>query len=196
MASTALASYTGVLPPLVSATNQFQNYYMFNKLVLDVTSIDVPYIALAKRKEERKERCFRQALVFAFVFCIAPLHAKLFSREMSKRFLGKEVQDLLKQHNLPADALMQTSFKHLLSVEGTQAGVEQLLQEQFKQPVPTALEPLLKTEAFRQKLINAKSFFLVADLMAEGLFCTSLGVIKNLFSQLFIRGCFQINTSS
>ena len=73
MASTAVASYTGVLPPLVSATNQFQNYYMLNKVVLDVTSIDVPYIALAKREEERKERFFRQALVFAFVFCIVSL---------------------------------------------------------------------------------------------------------------------------
>jgi hypothetical protein len=175
-------NYTGTLPQWVNATKNFQHYYILNKAVLDLTSVDVPYIALAKKDEERKERIFRQALVFGFAFCLAPLHAKLFSLEMNKRFLGKEVGSILKQHQLPADALMQTSFKHLLSNNNVQTGVEQLFTQKFKQPLPETLKPLLAEKEFRQKLVNAKSFFLVADLV----FFTSLGLIKNLFSQLFI----------
>jgi hypothetical protein len=186
MVSAPIATYTGTLPQWVNATNQFQHYYILNKAVLDLTSVDIPYIALAKKNEERKERIFRQALVFGFAFCIAPLHAKVFSLEMSKRFLGKEVGTILKQHNLPADALMQASFKHLLSAKGVETSIETLFVEKFKQPVPEALRPLLNTEDFRKKLVNAKSLFLVADLVTEGLFFTSLGMVKNLFSQLFI----------
>jgi hypothetical protein len=43
MVSASVATYTSTLPQWVNTTNQFQHYYILNKTVLDLTSVDVPY---------------------------------------------------------------------------------------------------------------------------------------------------------
>jgi len=69
MITTNSAVFTGQLHPYVQTMRQFQQTYLLNKAVLEVVSTDVPYIALAKQKEERQERFFRQAFILCFVFC-------------------------------------------------------------------------------------------------------------------------------
>lgn len=186
MMTTNSAVFTGQLHPYVQTMRQFQQTYLLNKAVLEVVSTDVPYIALAKQKEERQERFFRQALILGFVFCFAPLHAKLFSVELSKLGLGKQLSQVLQDQKVPVDALMQLSFKHLSSSEALKTGAEALFKEKFPTMDFNKVRPFVEAEGFRNKLLNTKTGFLLMDMATEGLFFTSLALIKNWFSKGFI----------
>jgi hypothetical protein len=61
-----------------------------------------------------------------------------------------------------------------------QTGMKALFQTPFKKT--------LMDEAFRKRLVRAKTNFLFLDWSTQGMFLTSIGWIKNTFSKFFLTG--------
>ncbi|MCA9842692.1 MAG: hypothetical protein KC475_11295, partial [Cyanobacteria bacterium HKST-UBA03] len=156
------------IPAWVQQVNTFQRLAILNKAVLDVAGMDVPIIALAKNNDERKERLFRQALILVGTFLLAPLHAALVYRLFGQ--------------SLPDKRLLQLPYKNLLSVRALKEGTVTLYRQTLKSPLPKRLMPRLN-EAFRKRLIRAKTGFLITDLMLMGVLLSNVGWLKNLFGR-------------
>ncbi|MFN8614719.1 MAG: hypothetical protein U0003_02260 [Vampirovibrionales bacterium] len=166
------------LPAWVQGIRDFQRLALVNKAVMDVTAVDIPFITLAKNNTERKERIFRQFLVLLMAFVMAPLHAVVFSRWMSKH-VGLASKELNK-------TLMQLSFKELANDQTFQAGIKTLYAKVLEKPVPAELAQQmvgLSAEALRQKVLKAKSLFLRLDLTTEGFFFSTIGPLKAKFGE-------------
>lgn len=118
-------------------TDAFQDWAMINRVVLELTGVNVPKLALTRNDAEFKEVLFRQSVVLLAAFILAPLHAVAFSRLFSRNF----------EH-----ALMKLSYRNLVSVDALKIGIQKLEQEnKIFQPLGNV------DDVLRQKLVRAKT---------------------------------------
>ncbi|MCA9799396.1 MAG: hypothetical protein KC474_07580 [Cyanobacteria bacterium HKST-UBA04] len=180
------------LKPWVSALNQFQKLYLVNKAVLELVGHDVPVIALAKNNDERKERYFRQALVFFFVFLIAPLHARFINHAFSKGVAPPPVLKALAKAGVSSDTLMKLPSTALQSTKALGKGLRTFFNETLGKPMPAVLARAVG-EPLRKRMVRAKTAFLMTDLALQGGFFMSIGWLKNLFAKRFLTGSMQFS---
>ena len=180
------------LKPWVSALNQFQKLYLVNKAVLELVGHDVPVIALAKNNDERKERYFRQALVFFFVFLIAPLHARFINHAFSKGVAPPPVLKALAKAGVSSDTLMKLPSTALQSTKALGKGLRMFFNETLGKPMPAVLARAVG-EPLRKRMVRAKTAFLMTDLALQGGFFMSIGWLKNLFAKRFLTGSMQFS---
>lgn len=163
-----------VLSPFVNSVKEFQQLGLANKAIIDATAVDIPLITLSKNENERKERALRQGMVLLIAFVLAPLHAKVFSKLISKS-IG------LGTHKINQE-LMQLSFKDLKNVASLKTGIHNLYENLLKEPMPKNLGEHIN-ENLKKNILKAKSRFLAADLGFECLLFSSLGFIKTSFGK-------------
>ncbi|MDH4378758.1 MAG: hypothetical protein QE263_02485 [Vampirovibrionales bacterium] len=173
-----MSAITTALPAWVLGLRDFQRLGLINKAVIDVTAVDIPFIAMAKNKTEQKERILRQSLLLVIAFILAPIHSTLIARAMSKYvgFVGDAGKALNK-------TLMQLSYKDLGNLESFQTAVSKLFKTTLNQPLPELLVKNGLTDALRHNILKAKSHFLRLDLAVEGVLFSLIGPAKVMFGE-------------
>ncbi len=162
------------LPVTVTLAKNLQDYSLVNRGVLDTLGAAVPMVALARNENERREKILDRSIVIGSAFLLAPVHAWLIMRAVAKR------------SNI-AHQLMTLSYKDLQSVESLKLGIQKLTQTVIP---PLDLGKFHKklnlprhiNEALRKKLINAKTYMLIPDLITECLIFANLGWMTNFFT--------------
>jgi hypothetical protein len=154
------------LPAWVQGVSEFQQLGLVNKATMSTLGIDVPYVALAKNPEEKKERLVRQSMILAFMYSMAPLHSTLLAYHFAKKMdVTHDVKTKKK--------LLGLKFEELAHLDAFQKAV--------KQHLPQGKDAA--TEAMRLCVLKAKGTHLAWDLAAEGGLLASVGLLKVLFSE-------------
>ncbi len=150
----------------VNAAATLQRYPFLNRGVLDVVGMCPPVIALARNKEERREKWIDRAIVIGAAFVFAPIHARLFLRGVSKRFgVPKEFV------TASSKCLKSTEvFKHALTSGQWQQWVKTPKRlATVKQAVTQTLNYPATIEAVRKKIVRAKAWMMIPDVALEAL---------------------------
>lgn len=165
------------LSPFVRTTQRFQDYALVNKALLEIIGVDIPMIGLARNAPERKEIIFRQAIILACGFLLAPLHAWAFRSHYSRALRFPEPLMKLPYKSLLNSTTLKKSLNSLVHGAG-------LSEKRRLQPFIQKVADPKTLEALRQKVLTAKTRMLRWDLMVEGLIFGNLGFIKNAFGRL------------
>lgn len=131
-----------------------------NKALFDLTSSDIPWVAMANNKEERRERINRSALSVGMVF-VSPLIILPFIN----RFAMRSIVKLTPKFSSKQYGAIKLSNKYLVSAEKTKAGLEDLSKE-LKVDFTTVVDKVDGDfDKLRKKISTAKNIVLGTDLM-------------------------------
>lgn len=177
---------TGItaLPSVVHWTKLFQEMPLLNRAVLDTVGYAVPSILLTRNPIERKEQTLDRVLTIGSAFFLAPLHAWLFLKLFSRKFIPLGVTK-------GAQELMRLPYKALLNKEAFQKGLKELAHElqqdsrgASKWVIPEQLQKDKQfAEKIRKEVIQQKSHMLLWDMLTEALIFSNIRFVTNWFTR-------------
>jgi hypothetical protein len=89
-------SAAATLPGWILGVRDFQRLGLINKAVIDVTAVDIPFIAMAKNKTEQKERILRPLFQrYEMDLLAAPVDTNLFGTFSGERPRILRVKEML-----------------------------------------------------------------------------------------------------
>jgi len=147
-------------PKFRGFTEMVMGNIFLNKALFDLTSSDIPWVAMANNKEERRERINRSALSVGMVF-VSPLILLPFVN----RFAMKNITKLTSECGSKQWNAIKLSNKHLVSAEKTKAGLEELSKELKIDFTPIVDKVGGNYDKLRSKISTAKNIVLGTDLM-------------------------------
>lgn len=157
-----------------------QRYPFLNRGVLDIFGMCPPVIALARNKEERREKWIDRIIVVGAAFVFAPVHARLFLRGVSKRFgVPKEwvtaSSKVLQSSERFAEALQSGEWKSWVKSPKRMAAVAESVEKILGSPE--------RIEAARKNVIRAKSWMMIPDVALEALILSNAPFFTNFVTR-------------
>lgn len=147
-------------PKFHGFTEMVMGNIFLNKALFDLTSSDIPWVAMANNKEERRERINRSALSVGMVF-ISPLIVLPFVN----RFAMKNIVKLTSEFGSKQWQAIKLSNKNLVSAEKTKSGLNELSKELKINFTPITDNVGGDYDKLRSKISTAKNVVLGTDLM-------------------------------
>ena len=168
-------------PNFKGFTEVMMDNVFLNKALFDLTGSDIPWVAMANNKDERRERINRAALSVGMIF-ISPLIILPFVN----RFAMKNIVGLTSKFNSKNYNAIRLSNEYLVNKEKTMEGLQKLSKNSLsnelqrfyykyilKKPLPELKidsKSLLESvngdsELLRKKIIIAKNIVLGSDFM-------------------------------
>lgn len=141
-------------------TEMVMGNIFLNKALFDLTSSDIPWVAMANNNEERRERINRSSLSIGMVF-VSPLIILPFVN----RFAMKNITKLTSEFGSKQWQAIKLSNKDLISAEKTKAGLEELSKELKIDFKPVIDKVNGDYDKLRSKISTAKNVVLGTDLM-------------------------------
>lgn len=147
-------------PQFRGFTEMVMGNIFLNKAMFDLTSSDIPWVAMANNREERRERINRSALSVGMVF-VSPLIVLPFVN----RFAMKNIAKLTSEFTSKQWHAIKLSNKSLISAEKTKARLDELSKDLKIDFKPIVDKVGGDYDKLRKKISTAKNIVLGTDLM-------------------------------